>query len=262
MYSAVMVILVAAGLALLSIALKGPRQANIRTEKMRNILTSFGKGEVPKGKDKNSYIEKQYATYIVDTYTVDVNGEKVQGENAFDIDMKYQLSLPSEKRTLPVFEAKDGNKIIYILPLYGTGLWGPIWGYLAVNSDGSTVVGSVFAHSGETPGLGAEIATTVFSDRFISKEIFEGNQFVSIAVVKPGSSAATTHNVDGISGGTLTSDGVNDMLRDNLTDYKAFLMKNGTKFKAASVPVVEESAATSVEGENAEGEEAEQEETL
>ena len=232
-YSAVLVVLVAAGLALLSIALKEPQQANIRTEKMQNILASFGKGEVPQGEDKNSYIENEYNRYIIDTYTVGVNGEKREGENAFDINMKYQLSLPTGERTLPVFEAKDGVKTIYILPLYGTGLWGPIWGYLAVDSDGSTVVGSVFSHSGETPGLGAEIATPVFSDRFINKQIFEGDQMVSIAVVKPGSTAATSHNVDGISGGTLTSNGVNDMLRDNLNDYKAFLMKNGTKFRSS-----------------------------
>lgn len=255
-YSAVLVVLVAAGLALLSIALKGPQQANIRTEKMQNILASFGKGEVPKGEDKNSYIEKEYTTYIVDTYTVGVNGEKVEGENAFDINMKLQLSLPAEQRTLPVFEAKDGNKTIYILPLYGTGLWGPVWGYLAVDSDGSTVVGSVFDHSGETPGLGAEIATPMFSDRFIEKQIFEGNQFVSIAVVKPGSAAVTTHSVDGISGGTLTSNGVNDMLRNNLTDYKAFLMKNGTNF---NVVVHEEEVPSS---EDSEEEVTEQVETL
>ncbi len=234
-YSAVLVMLVAAGLAILSIALKGPQQANIRTEKMQNILASFGKGEVPKGEDKNSYIEKEYAKYIIDTYTVGVNGEKVQGENAFDVDMKIQLSLPAEQRTLPVFEVNDGGKTIYVLPLRGTGLWGPIWGYIAIDSDGSTVVGSVFAHSGETPGLGAEIATPTFSDQFINKQIFEGDNFVSIAVIKPGSTAITSHNVDGISGGTLTSQGVNDMLRDNLTDYKAFLIKNGTKFNTVTI---------------------------
>lgn len=251
-YSAVLVVLVAAGLALLSIALKSPQQANIRTEKMQNILASFGKGIVPTGEAKNSYIENEYATYIVDTYTVGVDGEKKQGEDAFDVDMKYQLSLPAEQRTLPVFEAKDGNKNIYILPLYGTGLWGPIWGYLAVDSDGSTVLGSVFSHSGETPGLGAEIATPMFSNRFIDKQIFEGERFVSIAVVKPGSAALNSHNVDGISGGTLTSQGVNDMLRDNLTDYKAFLMKNGTKFSTDNGSVTVEEAELAAQEENTE----------
>ena len=255
-YSAVLVVLVAASLALLSIALKDPQQANIRTEKMQNILASFGKGAVPKGEDKNSYIEKEYGTYIVDTYTVGVNGEKVQGENAFDVDMKYQLSLDEEMRTLPVFVAKDGARTIYILPLYGAGLWGPIWGYIAVDSDGSTVVGSVFSHSGETPGLGAEISLPVFSNQFINKQIFEGNQFVSITVVKPGSTVTTAHNVDGISGGTLTCQGVNDLLRSNLEDYKMFLMKSGTKFK----PVIEEIVAEDESEEITEN--TEQEETL
>ncbi len=258
-YSAVLVMLVAAGLALLSIALKEPQQANIRTEKMQNILASFGKGEVPKGEDKNSFIENEYATSIVATYTVGVDGEKKQGENAFDVDMKYQLSLAAEERTLPVFEAKDGSKTIYVLPLYGTGLWGPIWGYLAVDSDGSTIVGAVFAHSGETPGLGAEIATPMFSGRFIGKQIFEGKELTSIAVVKPGSAAITNHSVDGISGGTLTSNGVNDMLLNNLTDYKAFLMKNGTNFKVV-VPIDEEPVPNSDSTE--ESTETEQGETL
>ena len=224
-YSAVLVVLVAAGLALLSIALKEPQNMNKKIEKMQSILASFGKGGVPEGADKNSFIEKEYKTYVVDSYTVGVDGNRREGQDAFDIDTKAQLSLPSAERTLPIFVIQNNGKTNYVIPVYGAGLWGPIWGYVAIADDGNTIVGAVFDHKGETPGLGAEIATPMFYNQFVGKRIFEGNRFVSISVIKPGSTALTDHSVDGISGGTITSSAVGDMLMNCLGEYNAFLLK-------------------------------------
>lgn len=103
---------------------------------------------------------------------------------------------------LPLYRYKLG----IIIPLNGNGLWGPIWGYLAIGDDGS-VVGAVFDHQGETPGLGAEIATDKFAMQFIGKEMAERP-----IVLKKNADKDNPYEVDAISGGTMTSNGVTEML--------------------------------------------------
>lgn len=105
----------------------------------------------------------------------------------------------------------------------GAGLWGAIWGYLAVESNGSTIYGAEFGHAGETPGLGAEIVNVDFRNQFIGKELIKNNEFKSVAVVKPGQSDTHRDYVDGISGGTITSKGVGDMLFNSVKKYEIFL---------------------------------------
>jgi Na+-transporting NADH:ubiquinone oxidoreductase subunit C len=107
--------------------------------------------------------------------------------------------------------------------MYGAGLWGPIWGYLSVNEDGNTVFFFVFSHQGETPGLGAEIATTGFSSQFPGKQLFKDNIFKSIAIVKPGKTAQDQDYVDGISGGSITGIGVDHMIKHSMERYVEFL---------------------------------------
>lgn len=101
-----------------------------------------------------------------------------------------------------------------ILPLKGTGLWGPIWGYLALDNT-STVVGAVFDHKGETPGLGGEIATDKFASRFIGKKM--DTQAIHL---KKNADRGNPYEVDAISGGTMTSNGVTAMLAKAYEDYK------------------------------------------
>ena len=123
-----------------------------------------------------------------------------------------------------MFEAVVGGQKKYILALRGTGLWGPIWGYLALNDDKNTVFGASFGHAGETPGLGAEIANPPFAARFAGKKIFNAEaKFTSIAIVIPGKSVPDRDYVDGISGGTITSRGVDAMLYASLEAYVPFL---------------------------------------
>jgi Na+-transporting NADH:ubiquinone oxidoreductase subunit C len=108
--------------------------------------------------------------------------------------------------------------------LQGSGLWGPIWGYLSFDADKNTVYGASFGHEGETPGLGAEIDKRDFASQFAGKKIFNNDRvFMSIAIVKPGKTAEGRDCVDGISGGTITSRGVNDMLYSSLKGYEDFL---------------------------------------
>jgi Na+-transporting NADH:ubiquinone oxidoreductase subunit C len=119
---------------------------------------------------------------------------------------------------------------MYIFPLLGRGLWGPVYGNLALGDDLNTVVGSMFGHDKETPGLGAEIELPMFESQFLGKQIFdEKGNFTSIMVLKGASKVLPPqqliHGVDAITGGTITSNGVSDMLRDNLKSYLPYIQK-------------------------------------
>ena len=116
--------------------------------------------------------------------------------------------------------------------MYGAGLWGPIWGYVAVNSDGSTIYGAYFAHQGETPGLGAEIEKPAFSNQFNDKHLIKDGKFMPVAVLKAGQAPLNGEDyVDAISGGTITSKGVASMIDDCLSGYTKFLESLSSKAK-------------------------------
>ena len=118
-----------------------------------------------------------------------------------------------DQQYFPVFNSTtDNGEKVTIIPVQGKGLWGPIYGYVSLKSDMNTIYGVTFDHKGETPGLGAEINTTAFESMFPGKKLYEGDKFVSIGVIKGGAKAADPHNVDAISGGTITSKGLEKML--------------------------------------------------
>lgn len=138
--------------------------------------------------------------------------------------MAIESKKPADSRLLPVFECTTSDGLKYIIPVYGAGLWGPIWGYIAFDANGDTIYGAYFAHQGETPGLGAEIEKPAFSDQFEGKDIFTSDgAFTSVAVVKTGKEPQGKAWVHAISGGTITSQGVQKMLFDSLEPYTAFL---------------------------------------
>ena len=116
---------------------------------------------------------------------------------------------------------------LYVTQVRGKGLWGPIWGFISFKTDMNTIFGAYFDHKGETPGLGAEIDTKKFQNQFKEKKIFdESGKFTSVKTIKGGAKPGDIHGVDAISGGTITSNGVTDMLRDCLLDYQNFFNKN------------------------------------
>ena len=130
--------------------------------------------------------------------------------------------MPKDKK-YPMFKAKKDKDEYIIIPMVGSGLWGPIWGFVSLKEDYNTVYGATFAHKAETPGLGAEINTDFFEEPFEGKRIldYSGN-FVSIKVKKGGAEKGNLHEVDGITGGTITSDGVSDMLNNTLVIYNNY----------------------------------------
>lgn len=218
-YIIVLVVVVGTALAATSLALRGRQQDNVNADKMSQILNA-----ALITPDKKNVVA-EFDKYITEQFVVNDRGEKMDGIDAFDVNVAAQIKLAADRRELPVFvcTTPDGATK-YIVPVYGAGLWGPIWGYVAFDSDGSTIYGAYFAHQGETPGLGAEIEKPAFSSQFEGKQVFKDGHFRPIAVVKAGQQPLNGEDyVDGISGGTITSKGVGAMLDNCLTPYRKFL---------------------------------------
>jgi Na+-transporting NADH:ubiquinone oxidoreductase subunit C len=221
-FSLIMVTIVAVLLSFVSTQLKPRQMMNMEIEKKQDILRSVGKAEqVSEVDNKNTYIEEEFGKFISESYVVDYNGNQLE-EDAFEITLNLNVEVrkPQEERNYPIFIYTENGERKLVIPVRGKGLWGPIWGYVALGSDLNTISGAVFDHQGETPGLGAEINTDWFQEPFIGKTIFnEAGEFVSIEVVKGGADPSNPHGVDGISGGTITSKGLEAMLADCLAGY-------------------------------------------
>ncbi len=220
LYAAVMVLLVGTVLAFIYMALKPKQNENIANDTRKQILSALHIA-VP----DDSQIEETYKKYIIQDLLVDKNGNIVDSaENvAFNVEMKKNVK--AAERKLPVMKCRmDDGSIKYVLPVYGAGLWGPIWGYIAVNDDGNTIYGANFSHEGETPGLGARIAEPDFQQKFENKHLFADNQFKVVQVLKKGQKATNgAEQIDALTGATITSRGVSDMMADCLAPYEAFL---------------------------------------
>ena len=224
-FSVIMVTIVAVLLSFVSTQLKPLQEMNIQIEKKQDVLRSVGKAEkVAEVSDKNSYINEEFGKFITESYVVDFTGNMVETD-AFEVmlGLNAEIRKPQEERNYPVFVyADDQGEKKYVVPVRGKGLWGPIWGYVALDSDLNTIYGAVFDHKAETPGLGAEINTGWFQEPFTGKTIFnESGEFVSVEVVKGGADPSSSHQVDAISGGTITSKALEEMLLDCLTGYVA-----------------------------------------
>lgn len=224
-YITVMVVIVGAALAFTSMSLKDRQLENANADKMKQILQS-----VHITTDRSTVVD-DFHRYITSTIVVNSRGEQVEGTDAFNVNVAAEIKKEADKRLLPVYICQlpdQGEKII--LPLSGMGLWGPIWGYVALDADGTTIYGAFFDHQGETPGLGAEITKPEFTSQFDGKQMFKNGMFLPVTVVKKGQHPADGEDyVDGISGGTITSKGVSAMLDDCLKPYKAYLETLSTK---------------------------------
>jgi Na+-transporting NADH:ubiquinone oxidoreductase subunit C len=229
-YSTIIVLIVAAGLAIVSTALKPSQVRNVEVEKKQNILTAI------RVTSDVENAEQLYDQYIVDSYTLNSKGEKVEGVDPFAVNLREELKKPAGERNLPAFEARKNDSTYLVFPVYGKGLWGPIWGYVSFNRQDNvteniprlnTIYGVMFDHKGETPGLGAEINQPFFQVPFRGKNIFnDKGEFVSIEVVKGGADPASPHQVDAISGGTITSKALQAMLDSCLRSYQVYAKMN------------------------------------
>lgn len=210
-YAAVMVIIVAFLLVFVSSSLKERQTNNVIQDTKSQILSSLNVNSVD--------VARAYDDFIKMDWLMNSNGTLVKNEEPFSTSYKEEFNAGR----LHVFQADVDGDTKYIIPMNGLGLWGAIWGYIALNDDKSTVYGVYFSHASETPGLGGEIATDYFQKRFEGKTVVEDGKIV-LNVTKYGTVKNADVQVDGVSGATITSTGVNSMIATVLEKYEPFLL--------------------------------------
>lgn len=211
-YAAVMVIIVAFLLVFVSQTLKERQTANIINDTKQQILSALNLRD-------QADVASTYSKVIKADALMQANGSLQDYKGEFNTSYKSEF----DKGNLHVFVAEIDGQKKYVIPMNGLGLWGTIWGYIALNEDRNTVYGIYFSHSSETPGLGGEIAGTKFQDRFPGKLVVNGRD-VALKVVKYGKAdKSSKYEVDGVTGATITSTGVNTMINKVLSAYIPFL---------------------------------------
>lgn len=229
-YMVVIVVIVSLLLSITSGVLHSRQEDNIRLDTKKQILMSLSTFE--NNQEVKCYEDAQaaevYAATITGYQFIDAQGNVVRElQPVEDFDVK------AEEGQFPIYIATVNDETKYIIPLTGAGLWGGIRAYLALNDDRNTVYGVYFGHDSETPGLGANIVTPRFREQFAGKQIMRDGALASIAVMKKGTTAEGQDQVDAISGGTITSKGVETMFASCLANYSAWL-------SAATAPAMEE----------------------
>jgi Na+-transporting NADH:ubiquinone oxidoreductase subunit C len=216
-YAAILTTVVAVALAFVHSSLEPKMEANEKLANQEDILRSVGLFDLP---DASTVYEKSITSLVIDA-----EGKVLEGMKGEEIVVAAEFKKPEQEQKHPIYIFTDdkGSKR-YILPLFGNGLWDKIWGYVALEEDMNTVAGIAMDHKGETPGLGAEIKDNPkqYNIPFVGKTINDpqGN-YVSIRMVKGGIKDAA-HEIDAISGATITSDGVNEMLERGIGYYMPY----------------------------------------
>ena len=243
-YSAVVVVIVAFLLAGVSSLLSPRQQDNIRLDKKKQILASLNERNLADAAAK-------YDELIKADYIVNAEGAVVAQEGGFEVSNDNV-----NDGNLPLYIAEIDGAKKYIIPMTGNGLWGGIWGYIALNDDCNTIYGVYFSHASETPGLGAEIASDKFQNRFtkdkdgnaIVKKVYDEAGKVALAVEKGKGVAGADYHIDAVSGATITCNGLQVMLETKLAPYYNYLQSTVAPV-AETVPAVELVPATEVAAE-------------
>ncbi|MCB0495337.1 MAG: NADH:ubiquinone reductase (Na(+)-transporting) subunit C [Cyclobacteriaceae bacterium] len=232
-FTAIMTVIIGGILSFTSQVLGPAQKKSIELDTKTQILSAVM--NINKKEDVLGIYKKSIKSMVVDingdVITKDKKGNPIVAEQ---VDLVKNYKMKPADREYPVYEYKnpsDTSKVeAYILPVYGAGLWNAIYGYVALESDLNTIKGVSFGHVSETPGLGARIATKEIEDRYKGKTIFDNKgDLVSVTMQKGEKKDPALfgpHQVDGMSGATLTGRGLNAMLKNYLGDYEAFIKKN------------------------------------
>lgn len=240
-YSTILVVVVAAVLAFAAMSLQPKQNENIKKETVSQVLVAAAQADQSVSIAADADVMKLYTEMVTGAFYVDGKGAKVGEMNlgkdnvnniqvATTADLKKQNDLIKKieegqsellsSLNLPVYVFDVNGKTINVIPCYGAGLWGPIWGYLSVAADGKTITGAVFDHKGETPGLGAKITEDEFEGQFPGKVFGEGE--LKFEVVKGGANGAES-GVDAISGATITSQALGKTINTWAKYYAPYL---------------------------------------
>ncbi len=221
LYATIMTLIVAVSLAAVATGLKPMQLQQEELQIKQSILASV----MPKP-DK-AIVQDLYNKSIKEV-VISPAGKVIEGVNTKDIELRKEYKKPESEQQLPLYIYEKDGKKNYIMPLYGAGLWDAISGYVALDDNKKTIAGAVFDHVGETPGLGAEITKPWFQDQFKGRSLYDGSgKFVSVDVLKGRGNDLSKSNtvVDGMSGATITGDGVEDMIRKGVKNYLSYLGK-------------------------------------
>lgn len=232
-----MTTVVALVLAGLFTFLKDIHQTNEAIYNKKAIISAFqNKLPTPVSDMSQEEIQELFDTKI-EQKVYNMKGEEVsasevealgyKGGRAEDVDMAQERKKPEADRVIPMYVYDNGDEDLYVVTVRGNGLWDEIWGNIALESDLVTIAGVDFDHKAETPGLGAEIKdNTSWKKQFLGKKIYdESGTFTGVDVVKGGVKGSSSHAVDGISGATITADGVEEMLDRGLKYYQPVFKK-------------------------------------
>ncbi|OYX28319.1 MAG: Na(+)-translocating NADH-quinone reductase subunit C [Flavobacteriales bacterium 32-35-8] len=230
-FAIVMVLVVGSVLAYAASSLKGKISENQRIEKQQNILYAFGINENDETSANFVAADKvagEFSKYVTKQLVIQ-DGNVTEDDQAYLIDVKKEKSNAKDdesKRRLPLFVGDIDGKTMYVVPIYGKGLWDAIWGYVGMDEN-MVIQGAYFDHKGETPGLGANIKERYFMDDFIGEHLLdESGEFVGITVAKgnadPTNQRKTDNAVDALAGATITGDGVTAMIKSDLRLYAPY----------------------------------------
>jgi Na+-transporting NADH:ubiquinone oxidoreductase subunit C len=245
LFSILMVVIVGSALAFTALSLKDRQDANAADKKMIDILGAIGV------EANRSNASELFTEFVVERVAIDLNGQQLTSttepvnpkdkEDPFTIDVQkdYRAAVKSAVKSadgdtdklnealadkglrFPLFECRSQDgQMLYVIPVVGSGLWGPIWGYVALEDDMTTIYGANFDHKTETPGLGAEIKESFFTEKFKGKQL--NKEGATLFSVVKGGAPTNEYSVDGITGGTITSKGVDEMINRTLTVYLGY----------------------------------------
>ena len=219
-YSVIIVVIVAFLLAFVSQALKPMQDANVALDKKKQILNSLNIRDL-----NDAQADAKYKEVVVADRVIDEKGKVLLPGTTGGEDAGFKLESKDYKEgKLALYICRVNGETKYVIPVYGMGLWGPISGYIALNSDKSTVYGVYFNHESETAGLGAEIKDNkAWQEKFQGKKLFKNGDDKAIALSVEKKVEDPTTQVDAVTGATLTSNGVRDMLHEALGKYLVFI---------------------------------------
>lgn len=228
-FSAVLTIILGGLISLAAVGLKPMQDLQVALDTQKKILGAVM--DLQPTDDIPAIYQERIESLVVDAegnVVEEMDGEPVVAEK---VNVASQFDKAPEERLYPVYKYTEGGDKVtaYILPIYGTGLWDDIWGYIALEEDLETIAGVVFDHKGETPGLGARITTVEVQERFKGKKIYDDvGELVAVRMMKGESGDPSIYNknqVDGLSGATITAKGVNNMISNYLNYYQPYLKK-------------------------------------
>lgn len=219
-YSVIIVVIVAFLLAFVFQALKPMQDANVALDKKKQILNSLNIRDL-----NDAQADAKYKEVVVADRVIDEKGKVLLPGTTGGEDAGFKLESKDYKEgKLALYICRVNGETKYVIPVYGMGLWGPISGYIALNSDKSTVYGVYFNHESETAGLGAEIKDNkAWQEKFQGKKLFKNGDDKAIALSVEKKVEDPTTQVDAVTGATLTSNGVRDMLHEALGKYLVFI---------------------------------------